>query len=134
MLERLEQLERNVAELEKFKTHTTIDEIKSDLQKQWVLRYGLFESIQIVIDLACHISSYYNLGNPKIYSECIELLVKNQYLSHALGEKLKGMVGLRNLLTHEYVSVDIERLFHLLDNLDDFIDFAEEVKRCIRPE
>jgi len=134
MLERLEQLERNVAELKNFKANTSIEAIKSNLQKQWILRYGLFESIQIVIDLTCHISSYYNLGNPKTYSGCVELLVKNKYLSNVLGEKLTSLVGLRNLLTHEYIAINIERLFKLLDNLDDFIDFAEEIKQWIQSE
>lgn len=132
MLERLEQLERNVAELEKFKSEITIEVLKNDVQKQWVLRYGLFESIQIVIDLACHLSSYYNLGNPKTYSECIELLIDNKYLSADLGEKLVNMVGLRNLLAHEYITVDIERLFELLENLGDFICFAEEIKEWLQ--
>jgi len=124
MLERLEQLERNVAELEKFKEQNSIEVVKSDIQKQWILRYGLFESIQIVIDLACHLSSYYNLGNPKTYAGCIELLIDNRYLSVDLGKKLVSMVGLRNLLTHEYIAVNIERLFGLLENLDDFVNFA----------
>lgn len=132
MLERLEQLERNVIELNNFKAHTSIEEIKADLQKQWVLRYGLFESIQIVIDLACHIASYYNLGNPKSYSECVELLIGDKYLSDTLGKKLINMVGLRNLLTHEYIAIDIERLFKLLENLDDFVSFAEEIKQWLR--
>ena len=131
MLERLEQLERNVVELESFKTNTTAIDIKSDIQKQWTLRYGLFESIQIVIDLACHLSSYYNLGNPNTYAGCIELLVTNKYLSDTLGKKLVNMVGLRNLLTHEYITIDIERLYGLLDKLNDFTDFAEEIKHWI---
>lgn len=131
MLERLEQLEINVIELDKFKSQNSVSDIKSDVQKHWALRYGLFESIQIVIDISCHITSLYNLGNPKTYSECIELLANNKYLSTELGEKLVSMVGLRNLLTHEYISIDIQRLFKLLDHLNDFSDFAQEIKKWL---
>jgi len=38
------------------------------------------------------------------------------------------MIGLRNILVHDYVIIDIEKLYQLLDSLSDFKKFAEEVK------
>lgn len=138
MLDRLKNLEQNIAELNKFKNNNTPDSIKNDIQKQWVIRYGLFESIQIVIDVACHLTSKYNLGNPNNYSDCIDLLIRNKYLIPELGNKFTKMVGLRNLLIHEparrtdgYVTIDLNKLFKLLDELDDFVLFADEVKDVI---
>jgi len=131
MLERLYQLERNVVELEKFRQKYTANDIVNDIQIQWALRYGLFESIQIVIDVSCHLSSKYNLGNPKTYSECIELLAKENYLSKDILGNLLGMVGLRNILIHEYVSVDLEKLYSLLNLINDFKIFAENIKNYI---
>ena len=101
MLERLFQLETNVNELEKFKQKYTVDNVKNDRQVQWTLRYGLFESIQIVIDISCHLTARYNLGNAQTYSDCISLLKKEKYLSVEVSEKLLGMIGLRNILIHE---------------------------------
>jgi len=115
MLERLIQLETNIVELEKFQQKYAIDEIKNDRQVQWILRYGLFESIQIVIDLSCHLAAKYNLGNAQTYSDCIALLKKEKYLSIEVSEKLLGMIGLRNILIHEYVAVDIAKLYELLN-------------------
>jgi uncharacterized protein YutE (UPF0331/DUF86 family) len=131
MLDRLKILEQNIAELNKFKKENTAKSIKNDIQKQWIIRYGLFESIQIVIDVACHLTSKYNLGNPNNYSDCIDLLIVNKYITSGLGNKLSGMVGLRNLLIHEYVSNDLIRLFKLLDELQDFACFADEVKNVV---
>jgi len=131
MLERLNQLEQNVEELKKFKKEISLDALKNDLQKQWSLRYGLFESIQIVIDLSCHLTAKYNLGNPKTYNECIELLLKEKYLSKSLAEVMMKMVGLRNILVHEYVLIDLQKLYALLNNLQDFALFANEVKDVI---
>ena len=132
MLERLEQLEKNIFELEKFKSDLSIEDIKDNIRLQWSLRYGLFESVQIVIDLSCHLSSYYNLGNPKTYSDCVELLVEHNYLSKTLGEKLIGMIGLRNILIHEYVKIEMERLYSLLNNLEDFKAFVSEIREIIK--
>jgi len=131
MLERLFQLETNVNELEKFKQKYTVDNVKNDRQVQWTLRYGLFESIQIVIDISCHLTARYNLGNAQTYSDCISLLKKEKYLSVEVSEKLLGMIGLRNILIHEYVAVDIAKLYELLDQLDDFRQFAIEIKDVI---
>ena len=131
MLERLFQLEMNVVELEKFRQKYQIDDVKKDLQVQWILRYGLFESVQIVIDISCHLAVKYNLGNAQTYSDCIALLKKEKYLSGEISERLLGMVGLRNILIHEYVAVDIGLLLELLNHLDDFRQFASEIKDVI---
>ena len=63
------------------------------------------ESIQILIDISYHLVVKYNLGDPKSYSECIELLKKFEYISEKLAEKLIKMVRLRNLLAHEYIKL-----------------------------
>ena len=131
MLERLNQLEINIVELENFHKVNDLQAIKDNLQLQWILRYGLFESIQIVIDISCHLVTKYNLGNPKTYGECVEILQKERYLNSSVADKLLGMIGLRNLLIHEYVEVDVEKLYNLLNSLDDFRSFAEEVKDVI---
>ncbi|MDR8393397.1 DUF86 domain-containing protein [Aliifodinibius sp. S!AR15-10] len=128
MNERLRQLEDNIAELELFKRKHSSEEIKNDTTKEWALRYGLLESIQIVIDISCHLVVHNNLGNAETYGDCIELLRKFDYIDDKLSKRLKAMAGLRNILVHEYVTVDIDRLYHLLDNLDDFNRFAKAVK------
>lgn len=127
MLERLHQLESNISELRSFRESYTIVDIQEDLTKQWALRYGLLESIQITIDISCHLVVHLNLGNAKTYSDCIELLHQFDYLEEDLAEDLKSMVGLRNILVHEYVVVDIGQLYSLLDYLHDFKRFAEKV-------
>lgn len=131
MLDRLKLLEENVKELLEFKKRYTVKDIKTDKSKEWALRYGLLESIQIVIDISCHLAARYNLGNPSTYAECIELLRKYNYIDDALADRLTGMVGLRNILVHEYISVDAEKLYGLLANTDDFKEFAKKAKEFV---
>jgi uncharacterized protein YutE (UPF0331/DUF86 family) len=119
MSDRIARLEENVI---------TLDELRHDplttRRSQWALRYGLMASIQIVIDLACEIVAKRSLGSPSAYRECIELLAQFGLLEHSLAETLQKMVGLRNLLVHDYDEVDINRLTPLLELLDDFKAFA----------
>jgi uncharacterized protein YutE (UPF0331/DUF86 family) len=130
--ERLKQLENNCAELAKLRKDYTVGDLKDDKRKEWALRYGLFESLQIVIDISCHIVVKQNLGQAGTYVECIELLHKFDIISGELKDTLKAMTGLRNILVHEYVSIDIERLYNLLNKLSDFEQFAGAVSNYIR--
>ena len=131
MLERLESLEENISNLNILKQKFTIEDIKENKLDEWSLRYGIFESIQIVIDISCHLSSKYNLGSAKTYVACIENLVKQNYIDKKLAKSLISAIGLRNLLIHEYVKIDIEQLYGFLMLTDDFSLFINEVKEYV---
>lgn len=128
LTEKFKNLEENILLLREIKNSVSLDDLHSNKRYEWEIRYGLLESIQIIIDISCKITSHYNLGNPKNYRECVELLLKHQYLQISTAKKVIAMIGLRNLLVHEYVSIDNEKLFHFLDSLDDFISFIDELK------
>jgi uncharacterized protein YutE (UPF0331/DUF86 family) len=119
MSDRIARLEENIITLEEMRSDPL-----STRRSQWAVRYGLMESIQIVIDLACEIVAKRNLGSPSTYRQCIELLAQYGLLEQELAETLQKMVGLRNLLVHDYDEIDSKRLTPLLDRLDDFNTFA----------
>lgn len=125
--ERLKLLESNVAELSKMAESFTSQELKEEKHKQWALRYGLFESIQLIIDICCHITAKQNLGSTKNYRDCAEALQQFDIIDDALALKIKAMIGLRNILIHEYVAIDEQKLIQYLDNLDDFRSFAAAI-------
>lgn len=127
--DKLKRLEENLRVLDKIKNEYTLEDISNDKIDEWGLRYGLFESIQIIIDLACGFVADKNLGFPKNYSECIQLIISNNYLNKDLGERIIKMVGLRNLLVHEYGVIDVQRLYEYLNHINDIRDFAIAISR-----
>jgi uncharacterized protein YutE (UPF0331/DUF86 family) len=131
MLERLAQLEQNIAALDGFRLAHTSGEVSDTLTLQWTLRYGLIESIQIVIDTACHVCSINNLGTPKNYGDCIRFLVRFGYIEQSLARPILAMIGLRNLLIHEYASIDGRRLYAFLDELDVFRAYAARIRKAL---
>lgn len=131
LTDKLKRLEENLKILDSFKEKYTIDNILTDKIDEWGLRYGFFESIQIIIDLACSIVAEMNLGMPKNYSECITMLISSKYLNEELGKKITKMVGLRNLIVHEYGIVDVKKLFEYLNYIDDMRDFVNAIKDII---
>lgn len=130
--ERLKHLDFNIAELRKMASVYDEAHYNSDTQKQWALRYGLFESIQIVIDIACHITSEHNLGNAKTYRECIDALQSSHVVDNELANKLKSMIGFRNILIHEYVRIDQSKLPEFFNHLDDFQAFSKAIEKFIK--
>ena len=132
LLEKFKHLEENIKILKEIKNTLSINDIKSNKRHEWEIRYGLLESIQLIIDISCKITSHYNLGNPKSYKECIELLNKFNYLSDPLSKNLISMVGLRNLLVHEYATIDTSKLYNFLENLDDFYNFLKEIEKNLK--
>ena len=131
MLDRMKILENNILELEKFQNNIPLSDITNNLHTEWALRYGLLESIQIVIDISCSLVSKNNLGNPETYAQCVEILNRNKYLDDQLANKLVGMIGLRNLLIHEYSEIQVEKLYSLLDNLDDLRKFIHNIEKFL---
>ncbi len=129
LTEKLKHLETNVTLLRDIQKSITLDEMRRNKRYEWEIRYGLFESIQIVIDIACKISSHYNLGNPKNYRECVELLKQHAFLTDTLAQRIVAMVGLRNILVHEYTQIDDEKLYNFLNYVDDFILFAQAIRK-----
>ena len=130
-IDKLTRLEENLKTLEQFRHSYSLDDIISNKIDEWGLRYGLFESIQIIIDISCSIVANKNLGTPKNYSECISLLVSNDYLNKDLGEKIKSMIGLRNLLIHEYGIIEVNKLFANLDHINDVRNFIQSIKSAL---
>lgn len=130
--EKAQILEQNISKLIEFREKVSLEELNKKKFDEWALRYGFIESIQIIIDISCHLVSYYNLGKPANYSECIDYLQKYDYISKELKEKLKGMIGLRNILIHEYISIDLEYLYGLLENIEDMRQFINNVENYIQ--
>ena len=67
-------------------------------------------------------------GNTDTYRDCIEALEKFKIIDATFSHKAKSMVGLRNILVHDYVKIDMERLYEYLNHLDDFEYFVTAVK------
>jgi uncharacterized protein YutE (UPF0331/DUF86 family) len=128
MLERLVQLESNVNRLEAMKREYDLCDLSESNLLEWAVRYGLIESIQIVIDTACGLCNKNNLGSPSNYGDCLRLLQEFKYLPPELAGTLIRIVGLRNLLIHEYATIDNARLYSFLGELSVFRDYAKAVR------
>ena len=71
-------------------------------------------AIQSVIDIGNHVVADLDLGTPADYKEIFALLATRRILSKPLARKLAAMAGMRNVLVHEYMNVDLGLVYQTL--------------------
>ena len=90
----------------------------------------LFIGINIIIDIAIHIVTDNNLGKPDTFRDAFTILEKEKFLSSDEANIYRSMVGLRNILAHEYLKVNKEMIYEVLQNrvvdMQKFIIFVNE--------
>ncbi|MGD0655698.1 MAG: DUF86 domain-containing protein [Thermoguttaceae bacterium] len=77
------------------------------------------------IDIANHLIKKKKLGLPKDSRESFDILAHAGIIPDDLSAKLKGMVGFRNILVHDYRKLDLGIMLDVIERrLDDLIDFT----------
>ncbi|MGI6649767.1 MAG: type VII toxin-antitoxin system HepT family RNase toxin [Bacillota bacterium] len=99
-----------------------------DCQDIFVL--NLQRAVQATIDLAVHLVAINELGMPSNIKDSFELLKRESIISSDLADRMKRMVGFRNIAVHDYQALDPEILKSILTtNLIDLVEFYEAVLR-----
>lgn len=71
-------------------------------------------AIECALDIGNHIIADRNLRKPGTYAEIFEVLAENKVISRKLLGELEGMAAFRNILVHDYVRLDRERVYQLI--------------------
>ncbi len=113
--QRLNQLSTSLNKTERFK-EISLEEFLRDDIIQDVVEYNLFIAINMMIDIATHIVVDNNIGNPETLGEAFSILNKEKYLNDDETKIYRNMVGLRNILSHEYLKIDKKIIYGILKN------------------
>ncbi len=96
-----------------------------DFYKQDAVVVNLQRACEQCIDMANHVIRLKKLGLPSESAESFTLLWKADIIDAELEEKLKGMVGFRNITVHQYREIDYTLVEKVLKkDADDLIEFA----------
>lgn len=113
--QRLNQLSTSINKIERFKEISLEEFLKDDIIQD-VVEYNLFIAINMMIDIATHIVVDNNMGSPETLGEAFNILNKDKYLNDDETKIYKNMVGLRNILSHEYINIDKKIIYSILKN------------------
>jgi len=100
--------------------------LRSDPTRQDSILLNLQRACEASIDLAMHLVSSKRLGIPQETREAFDLLRAAGILSDALAERLRRMVGFRNIAVHDYRKLDLDIVQSIIErHLDDFLQLAQ---------
>lgn len=110
----------------------TVDMISTDEDIQDLLDRRMQKAIEACIDIAVHLASELRLPSQEKASDVFKILAQNKIIDKQSAQKLKGAVGFRNILVHEYTEVDYHLAYSDLDlKLKDLENFAYQIKNFI---
>ncbi|MFV8828779.1 type VII toxin-antitoxin system HepT family RNase toxin [Alkalihalobacterium sp. APHAB7] len=103
---------------ENLKNYTKQDSIILNIQR----------ACEASIDLAMHLIATKKLGLPQTSREAFDVLHGNKIICESLNQRMKAMVGFRNIAIHDYQKVNLAILESILNNhLTDFQQYTKSI-------
>ncbi len=128
VLEHLEALQDYIDKLRPLQSLSLSELLKKEnYRDSWVIERGLILAGQSVADISSHLVVGEQWGRVKEYKEAILLLGQQGILPEPFAERLSGIAGLRNVLVHEYLTIDPVKVYEALQCLDDLESFIDHV-------
>jgi uncharacterized protein YutE (UPF0331/DUF86 family) len=104
----------------------------SQPRDRWALERGLQLGAEIVLDIGNHILSAHYGVSADNHEDVITQLHVRGVIDESLRERLRGLGGFRNILVHDYVRLDADRVESFAARAPgDFSAFAHAVREWI---
>ena len=112
---------------------------REEFRRNRVSRRAVEKTVELIadaiVDVAMIIISGKGLERPPEAGESITILSKYGILPEKLAKQVKDLIGLRNLLVHQYVKVDEDREFSdIEEDHQDIVNFVREIEKYIQKE
>ncbi len=136
ILNKKESIERCVRQIRLYYAMPSGLPFEQDHLKQDAIAANFQRAAEQAIDLANHVIRKGKLGLPKESKESFEILAKAKAKARArarvipqeLADRLKGMVGFRNIMVHQYQEMDIKIMVDVIEHhLDDLVAFTTQI-------
>jgi uncharacterized protein YutE (UPF0331/DUF86 family) len=88
---------------------------ETDAIANLALERALQIAAEAIFDIGHHILAGRGLNVPATYREVLPAIARAGVIDTTLLGRLEGLAGLRNILVHDYVAVELPRLWQLLD-------------------
>jgi uncharacterized protein YutE (UPF0331/DUF86 family) len=127
-LNKKESIERCIRQVRIYYALASDKPFDRDYLKQDAIAINLQRAAELTIDLANHTIRKGKLGIPKDSRDSFNILASSNIISAEMADKLKGMVGFRNILVHDYRELDLNIMRDVIENrLDDLIIFSNTI-------
>lgn len=105
------------------------DLIETDIKERRFIEHTLQICIQAIQDVGLHVVSDEKLGEPRTNADLFALLATAGWVTQEQADKLRQIIGFRNVLVHGYTAVDTTILYDVVENrLVDLQEFVDTVR------
>lgn len=128
---RLDELSERLARLEPLREKARA-EFDGDAYLRDIVERNLEVAAQCCIDISNRIISLEKAQKPDDYYGAILLMGELGVLPPDFARQLAPIAGFRNILVHQYLSVNWDEVYRHLQHLDDLARFAELIRDWLR--
>lgn len=128
LLAKQQSIERCLARVRHAWAQRSTLPFEEDYDKQDIIVLNLQRACEQAIDMANHVVNVKKLGWPRTSAESFDLLARAGIIPASMTANMKAMVGLRNVVVHQYQHLDLDIITAVIrDHLDDLSDFARKM-------
>jgi uncharacterized protein YutE (UPF0331/DUF86 family) len=132
ILSKKTSLERCILQVRTYYGNPSREDFEKDILRQDAIAINLQRAMELAIDMANHLIKQKKLGLPKESKESFTLLEQAGIIPPDLSKKLRGMVGFRNILVHQYQDLELGVMIDVIENrLGDLVDFSSLVLKAV---
>lgn len=125
VLNKIASIERCIAQIRIYYAVDNGKPFDKDFLKQDAIGMNLQRICELTIDVASHLIKAKKLGLPQDSTDAFFLLERAGLISEAMLATMKGMVGFRNVLVHEYKNLDLDIMVDVVEHhLTEPLEFA----------
>jgi uncharacterized protein YutE (UPF0331/DUF86 family) len=110
---RAQQIEGHLAKIAPYMS-LSLKKFLDDPVAQDIVEYNLFRTVNHLIDMVQHIVVDEGYGFPDSAYEAAEILRKKGILKQTEVEVFKKMIGFRNVVGHDYISINKRTVYTVL--------------------
>lgn len=126
LVDRLAKLRRHLEHMSVLQPRVTREALERDLSLHNDVLFSLLMICQVVIDVAGELCA--RRGDRfEDYTQAVRHLVRDPRFPPELVRELERLPGFRNVLVHEYVELDLDRVVEAVQRLDPLRRFFEIV-------
>ena len=83
---------------------------------------NLHLAIECLLDIGNHIIADLGYAKPESYADIFRILTENQVIPLKLYKNLEGMAAFRNVLVHDYLRLDRERVHQVIKDKTQYLE------------
>jgi uncharacterized protein YutE (UPF0331/DUF86 family) len=97
-----------------------------DFTRQDAAILNIQRACEAALDMGQHVIRREKLGVPQSARDVFTLLAQGGWIDAALADKLKCMVGFRNIAVHDYQAMQLPILVSIIETyLDEFLEYSQ---------